>query len=148
MNERQAAYFKIQHTFGTNNMVALVVPSGNYDAEAKILEELDKNKENYSKISDLSNERGFSKDEGLYAKFKQNSEELTESFNTLLDKNSWLEIKWMEGKLDVTGEPVQVAGKNFRKVKYKGEFPTAAKRDYLAFRVGETLTYNKEHKVH
>ena len=41
MNERQAAYFKIQHTFGTTNMVALVVPSGNYDAEAKILEELD-----------------------------------------------------------------------------------------------------------
>ena len=28
-------------TFGTNNMVALVVPSGNYDAEAKILKELD-----------------------------------------------------------------------------------------------------------
>ena len=41
MNERQAAYFKIQHTFGTTNMVALVVPSGNYDAEAKILDELD-----------------------------------------------------------------------------------------------------------
>ena len=41
MNERQTAYFKIQNTFGTNNMVALVVPSGNYDAEAKILKELD-----------------------------------------------------------------------------------------------------------
>ena len=41
MNERQTAYFKIQNTFGTTNMVALVVPSGNYDAEAKILEELD-----------------------------------------------------------------------------------------------------------
>ena len=41
MNERQTAYFKIQNTFGTSNMVALVVPSGNYDAEAKILDELD-----------------------------------------------------------------------------------------------------------
>ena len=41
MNERQTAYFKIQNIFGTSNMVALVVPSGNYDAEAKILDELD-----------------------------------------------------------------------------------------------------------
>ena len=36
-----------------------------------------------------------------------------------------------------------MGGKNFRKVKYRGEFPTTAKRDILAFRVGETLTYNK-----
>ena len=41
MNQRQTAYFKIQNTFGTNNMVALVVPSGNYTAEAEILAELD-----------------------------------------------------------------------------------------------------------
>ena len=37
MNERQTAYFKIQNTFGTSNMVALVVPSGNYDAEVNIV---------------------------------------------------------------------------------------------------------------
>ena len=41
MNQRQTAYFKIQNTFGTNNMVALVVPSGNYTAEAEILKELE-----------------------------------------------------------------------------------------------------------
>jgi len=40
MSERQIAYFKIKETFGTSNMVALVVPSGNYEAEGKILAQL------------------------------------------------------------------------------------------------------------
>ena len=42
MDERQTAYFKINDTFGTSNMVAILVPTGDYDAEAKILEELEK----------------------------------------------------------------------------------------------------------
>lgn len=40
MSEEQVAYFEIKDTFGTNNMVALVVPVGDYQAEAAILEEL------------------------------------------------------------------------------------------------------------
>ena len=40
MSERQTAYFKIKDTFGTSNMVAVVLPSGDYEAEAKILDEL------------------------------------------------------------------------------------------------------------
>ena len=40
MSESQTAYFKIKETFGTSNMVAVVVPSGDYEAEAQILEEL------------------------------------------------------------------------------------------------------------
>ena len=40
MTERQHAYFKIKDTFGTSNMVALLVPSGNYDAEKAILKRL------------------------------------------------------------------------------------------------------------
>ncbi len=40
MTDRQHAYFKIRDQFGSNNMVALVVPSGDYEAEGKILEEL------------------------------------------------------------------------------------------------------------
>ena len=42
MNERQTAYFKINDTFGTSNMVAILVPTGDYEAEAKILAELEK----------------------------------------------------------------------------------------------------------
>ena len=41
MSEDQVAYFEIKETFGTNNLVALVVPVGNYEAEAAILERLD-----------------------------------------------------------------------------------------------------------
>lgn len=40
MTERQEAYFEIKDTFGTSNMVALVIPSGDYEAESKILQEL------------------------------------------------------------------------------------------------------------
>ena len=39
MTERQHAYFRIKDTFGVSNMAAVIVPSGNYEAEAKILEE-------------------------------------------------------------------------------------------------------------
>ncbi len=41
MSEHQVAQFKIRDTFGTSNMVALVVPSGNYPAEKAIIEELE-----------------------------------------------------------------------------------------------------------
>ena len=41
MTEQQHAYFAIKETFGTSNMVALLVPSGDYEAEAAILEELE-----------------------------------------------------------------------------------------------------------
>lgn len=40
MTERQHAYFKIKDTFGPNNMTALLVPSGNYEAEKAILQRL------------------------------------------------------------------------------------------------------------
>ncbi len=40
MSEQQQAYFKIKDNFGTTNMVALLVPVGDYEAEAAILEEL------------------------------------------------------------------------------------------------------------
>lgn len=41
MTERQYAYFRIKDTFSTSNMVAVVLPSGNYEAEAKIIQELE-----------------------------------------------------------------------------------------------------------
>ena len=41
MTEQQHAYFKIKDVFGTSNMVALLVPSGDYEAEGAILKELE-----------------------------------------------------------------------------------------------------------
>ena len=40
MSDSQNAYFDIKDTFGTSNMVAVLVPSGNYEAEAGVLAEL------------------------------------------------------------------------------------------------------------
>ena len=40
-SESQIAYQKIKNEFGTSNMVAIIVPSGNYENEGKILEELE-----------------------------------------------------------------------------------------------------------
>lgn len=41
MSEKQVAYQKVKSIFGTSNMVAVMVPTGNYEAEAAILEELE-----------------------------------------------------------------------------------------------------------
>ena len=40
MSERQQAFFKVNDVFGSNNMVAILVPTGDYEAEAQILKEL------------------------------------------------------------------------------------------------------------
>ena len=40
MTENQHAYFEIKDTFGTNNMVAVLVPTGDYEAEARVLDDL------------------------------------------------------------------------------------------------------------
>ena len=41
MTDRQESYFKIKETFGTSNMVALIVPAGDYEAEAALLADLE-----------------------------------------------------------------------------------------------------------
>lgn len=40
-SESQIAYQKIKNTFGTNNMVAILVPSGDYESESALLQALD-----------------------------------------------------------------------------------------------------------
>lgn len=40
-SEKQVAHQKIQSTFGYNNMVAIIVPKGDYDSERNILREID-----------------------------------------------------------------------------------------------------------
>lgn len=41
MSEKQEAYQKVKGVFGTSNMVAVMVPTGDYEAEAAILAELE-----------------------------------------------------------------------------------------------------------
>jgi len=78
MSERQHAYFRIKDTFGTSNMLAVLVPSGDYESEEKILEELESCPEVKStmglsgieamdgyKLTDSLNPRAFSELIGL-----------------------------------------------------------------------------------
>lgn len=41
MTERQEAYFEIKETFGTNNLAAILVPVGDYEAETALIAELE-----------------------------------------------------------------------------------------------------------
>jgi predicted RND superfamily exporter protein len=41
MTERQEAYFEIKETFGTNNLAAVLVPVGDYEAESALIAELE-----------------------------------------------------------------------------------------------------------
>ena len=45
MSPHQEAHFQIRDSFGNSNMVALVLPSGNYEAESAILQELEERPE-------------------------------------------------------------------------------------------------------
>ena len=40
-SESQIAHQKIKNTFGVNNMVAVIVPTGDYDSERQLLKDLD-----------------------------------------------------------------------------------------------------------
>ena len=74
MSDRQNAYFKIKDTFGTSNMVAVVLPSGNYEAEAKILEEF----ENRSEVKSTMGLSGIEVMDGYTLTDALNPRELSE----------------------------------------------------------------------
>ena len=78
MSERQHAYFKIKEHFGVSNMVAVLVPTGDYEAEMEVLEDLSNQPEvnsimglgnieamNGYKLTDALNPREFSELIGL-----------------------------------------------------------------------------------
>ncbi len=77
MDERQTAYFKINDTFGTSNMVAILVPTGDYEAEAKILSELEKCKGVKSAMGLANTELA----EGIMLTDSMNARELSEALN-------------------------------------------------------------------
>ncbi|MDE7310288.1 MAG: methyl-accepting chemotaxis protein [Eubacterium sp.] len=109
-----------------------------------MLARLTKGRENYSKISELGNTRGFDGEYGLYGQYLETDGALSDSFSALIDKQDWLELKWMDARMWTGGERVKIDGKEYVKMVYKGPVPAKAKRDTLAFRVGGTLTYHND----
>ncbi len=110
----------------------------------KMLNGLARLRANYSEISSLSSTRGFDGEDGLYGQYLEAGSALSDSFSVLVDKQDWLEIKWMDAYMWTSGERVEIDGKEYVKLVYRGPVPERAKRDFIAFRVGGTLTYDKD----
>ncbi len=108
----------------------------------RMLDKLTKSRANYSKISELSDVRGFDSRYGLYGQYLEAGDALADSFSVLIDKQDWLEIKWIDAHMWTSGERVEIDGREYVKLVYTGPVPEQAKRNSLAFRVGGTLTYH------
>lgn len=108
----------------------------------QMLDSLARIESNYSQISKLGSTRSFSADAGLYQQYADAGSSLTESVSELIDKETWLELKWIDAHMWTDGELVTVDGKEYVKLVYRGPIPEGVKRDNMAFRVGGTLTYD------
>lgn len=111
---------------------------------AKMSKLLEASQANYSEISQISGERGFRTEDGLYKQYIDTSAALSESFAALVDKQEWLELKWAESVMWAGGEIVTLDGTKYVKMQYRGPVPENVKRNNLLFRVGGTLDYDKD----
>lgn len=109
-----------------------------------LLERLAKSRGNYSNINDWSRTRGFDGGDGLYGTYLESGSALKDSFSVLVDKQDWLELKWIDAHMWTSGKRVKADGKEYVKIVYRGPVPEKAKRNQLAFRIGGTLTYQDQ----
>lgn len=112
-----------------------------------ILDNVAKSKANYNAIINLHNQRSFDETNGAYNEFINASTALTDSFKNLVNNNDWVEIKWIDAKLGVDGEVVTIDDQEYLKVVYNRELPVVGKRNNMGFRIGGTITYDKNYYV-
>ncbi|MBP3609054.1 MAG: methyl-accepting chemotaxis protein [Lachnospiraceae bacterium] len=112
------------------------------NAIKEIQDTVQKSSANYSEMSSLSSERGYSSDIGLYQEYLAANTAVEEAFGKLLDKGAWIEMHWMDGHLGETGELVEVDGTEYRKLSYSKPMPAKVKRSNMSFRMGGTFTYD------
>ena len=112
-----------------------------------ILENVAKDKENFNEIKRIHSERGYDVGIGKYQAFAAASDQLSESFKTLVNNNDWIEIHWVDAQMGVGGEMVEVDGNSYRKMIYHNELPVAVKRNNLVLRVGGTFTYQTDYYI-
>lgn len=91
-------------------------------------------KTNYETLRNLSSERGYSADTGLYQQFAAQDETLEEQFAAVADDKSWVDGTWADIIAD--GESVTENGKTYVHFTYTCEIPKAGRRDYLLARIG------------
>lgn len=73
-NESQISYQKIKNTFGTDNMVAVIIPSGSYSSESALLKDL----ERYPEVKSTMGLAGVEAMDGYYLTDALNSREFSE----------------------------------------------------------------------
>lgn len=95
---------------------------------------LDQTKNNYSKILELSSQRSFTEDSGMYQTFLSSDDALNESFAVIKDDKDWVDGAWV--KLAGVGQPVQAEGQSLIKTSYSNAIPQEGKRIYLYVRLG------------
>lgn len=102
---------------------------------------LEKTKSNYSQILELSNQRGFTEDSGMYQTYLSSDDSLNESFATIKDDKDWVDGAWI--KLAGIGKDTEVNGKKLIKASYSNPIPKIGKRMYLYVRLGgNSIDYN------
>lgn len=93
-------------------------------------------KDNYTQISELAGQRGYTEDVGDYKDFIAGDEELGNGFGTLKEDKSWVDGTWID--LHDGGKTTEIDGKNYQVANYSCEIPSVGKRDYVYARVGGT----------
>lgn len=93
-------------------------------------------KDNYTRISDLAGQRGYTNDVGDYKDFIAGDEELGNGFGTLKEDKSWVDGTWID--LHDGGKTTEIDEKTYHVANYSCEIPSVGKRDYVYARVGGT----------
>ncbi len=111
-----------------------------------ILSNVEIAKGNYEKLLGYHTSRGYKADIGKYQEFVNSSTALSDSFTSLINNNTWVEIPWAMGTMG-SGENIEVDGKLYNKLVYENQLPTVGKRNSLIFRVGGTFTYQYDYYI-
>jgi methyl-accepting chemotaxis protein len=112
-----------------------------------VISNVDQSIANYNEILGINSDRGYDPSIGKYQQFMSASNDLQESFKSLVNNNDWIEIHWVDAVFGEGGTPVKVDGKNYTKMMYRYALPEAGKRNSLITRVGGTFTYKGDYYV-
>lgn len=100
---------------------------------------------NYEELIKFHNVRGFNEKISTYKEFLSASDKLNSNFDTLINHNDWVEIKWID---TVMSEPNNVVdGKQYVYKAYNRPLPKVGKRNNLIFRLGGIFNYQKGYYI-
>ena len=100
---------------------------------------------NYEDLMQFHDTRGFNEKPSTYTDFLSASDKLNSSFDTLINHNDWVEIKWVD---TVMSEPDTVVdGQQYVFRPYNRTLPKVGKRNNLIFRLGGIFNYQKGYYI-